>query len=120
MKKYIGPEDFDGAIYQNIAGILDAQLEQGKPDPAAVISRFEAEEQQKEAAAVLSMKIPVENETQLVKAMRETIRKVVQASLSAGKDGLEQTDPAALIKILERKRALQEIDKLQISLKAAN
>ena len=120
MKKYIGPEDFDGEIYQNIAGILYAQLEQGKPDPAAVISRFEAEEQQKEAAAVLSMKIPVENETQLVKAMRETIRKVVQASLSAGKDGLEQTDPAALIKILERKRALQEIDKLQISLKAAN
>ena len=116
LKEYIKPEDFTGSIYQQIASLLYAQLAQGKADPSGIISRFAEEEEQKEAAAILSAKIPVENETELIKAMRESIRKIATASLSSGNSELEATDPQTLMSILERKRKLQNIDRLVIQL----
>ena len=116
VKAYIRPEDFTTDFYREVAGLLFEQLENGQLEPAKIIDHFMDQEEQREAAELFHTKVPVESETELKKAMKETVKKVMEAGLEQRNARLDTTDMAALQQMLEAKRRLQNLDRLEISL----
>ena len=54
IRRYIAPEDFTKPLYSQIAEMLYEQQDQGKLNPAGILSRFENAEEQREAASVFN------------------------------------------------------------------
>ncbi len=109
IKTYIMPEDFIGELYQTVAGRLYQQLEEGKANPAAIISSFPDEAEQKQIAAMFNVQLlegmkPEERE----KALRETIHKMKQKSIERN-----TRDPAKIGQVIADKKALQNLNKLK-------
>ena len=52
IKPYLSAEDFTVDVFRQVAGLLFAQVEAGEITPASIISRFENEEEQREAAGI--------------------------------------------------------------------
>ena len=92
-----------------------ARLEQqGKLNPAGLLSRFENAEEQREAAAVFNARLKqVETKEENEKALQETIYKIRQEALNRKGKELAPTDMAGLQKLIQERRELQ---KLHISL----
>ena len=116
VKSYIRPEDFTTDFYREVAGLLFEQLENGQLEPAKIIDHFMDQEEQREAAELFHTEVPVESEAELKKAMKETVKKVMEAGLEQRNARLDTTDMAALQQMLEAKRRLQNLDRLEISL----
>lgn len=114
IRRYIAPEDFTKPLYSQIAEMLYEQQEQGKLNPAGILSRFENAEEQREAAAVFNAVLKkVETKEELSKALRETIYKIRQDSLNKKARELDPTDMEGLQKLIEDRR---DLEKLYISL----
>ncbi len=60
VKPYLTAEDFTEGLYRTVASILFEQLEENNVNPAAIINRFDAEEDQNEAAKIFQTVIPDE------------------------------------------------------------
>lgn len=116
IKPYITPDDFTTDFYREVAGLLFEQLEKGELEPAKIIDHFMEPEDQRQAAELFHTKVPVENDGDLKKAMKETVKKVMEAGLEQRNANLDTTDMAALQQVLQAKRRLQELDKMQIHL----
>ena len=58
VSKYISPRDFTVELYRTVAERMFRDLEQGKFQPAGIISMFSDEEQQREAASLFSARLP--------------------------------------------------------------
>ena len=121
-KPYLKPEDFSDPVAARCASLLFEQLERGDAAPAAILDHFESEEERKEAAALFHARLPQLSREELLRAMRDTLRKVIAVSMDAQNqrqmDGQipEGDDLAALGAVLERKRILEEIGKLPIEI----
>ncbi len=114
IRRYIAPEDFTKPLYSQIAEMLYEQQDQGKLNPAGILSRFENAEEQREAAAVFNAVLKkVETKEELSKALRETIYKIRQDSLNKKARELDPTDMEGLQKLIENRR---DLEKLYISL----
>ncbi len=116
IKKYISAKDFTGELYQTIAEKLLEDLDAGKVNPAAIISLFTDEEQQREAASVFNTKIMELNTgAEREKAFHDIVLAVKRNSLDyfSGQLG---SDVSALSKVIEGKKALEELSKTHISL----
>lgn len=116
IKKYISPEDFTEEFYRDVAGKLFEHIEQGNLQPAAIISAYEDEEKQGEAAALFHAELPaMETLEEKEKAFHDILYAVKKNSYEyyAMRQG---NDPAALNKTVQGKKALQELAKLHISL----
>ena len=92
------------------------ELEEGKLNPAGIISMFEEESEQREAAALFSADLPgLETEPEKEKAFRDIL-------LSVKKNSYEYhvarmgTDVSALSRAIEGKKALEELGRAHISL----
>ena len=116
IKKYISPRDFTADIYRRVAERMFAELEQGDFSPAGMISLFEEEEEQREAAALFSANLPQLDDLQeQEKAFRDIL-------LSVKKNSYERdlastgTDVNALTRAIEGKKALEELARTHISL----
>lgn len=116
IKKYISPRDFTADIYRRVAERMFAELEQGDFSPAGMISLFEEEEEQREAAALFSANLPqLDNLQEQEKAFRDIL-------LSVKKNSYERdlastgTDVNALTRAIEGKKALEELARTHISL----
>lgn len=116
IKKYISPRDFTTDIYRRVAERMFAELEQGDFSPAGMISLFEEEEEQREAAALFSANLPqLDNLQEQEKAFRDIL-------LSVKKNSYERdlastgTDVNALTRAIEGKKALEELARTHISL----
>ena len=116
VKPYISPEDFAPGFYQETAKLLYAQLEAGELNEAAIVDHFQDSEDQKRIARLFHARVPVESQEALKKAMRETIRKVWDQAAMQGQGDAERKDLGDLQSMIEKKRRLQEIDRLQIDL----
>ena len=116
VKTCIQPEDFTTDFYREVAGLLFEQLESGRLEPAQIIDHFMDQEEQRQAAELFHTRVPVESENELKKAMKETVKKVMEAGLEQRNASLDTTDMAALQKMLEAKRKLQNLDKMEIRL----
>lgn len=116
IKKYISPEDFTGDLYKKAAERLFSDLEQGILNPAAIISLFTDEEEQREVAEVFNTKLMELNTGQeREKAFHDIVLSVKRNSYEyfSGKLG---SDVKALNQVIEGKKALEELSKTHISL----
>ena len=141
IKKYITPEDFTKGIHRKAAMKLFEALEAGQaPSPSAIMTTLQADEEaaeddQKEIAALFCTKISdhlrkvqgvgevdledaateFDTKAEKEKALHDIIMSIKRASLQAY---TEQGggDKDAFTRIIEAKKALQELQKTHISL----
>ena len=116
IKKYISPEDFTDELYQKVASRLFQGLAEGTFQPAGLISMFEDEDEQREAAALFHTSLPELNTgPEREKAFHDILLAVKKNSYEyyTGRLG---TDVTALKQAVEGKKALEELAKTHISL----
>ena len=111
IEKYITPEDFTEEIYRKVAEILFGQFRD-----TGGVSMFQNEEEQREIAGLFNARIhQVETKEDREKALKETIIRVKQNSMEYHAKAASPTDMAALQKMVADKRALEELEKVHIS-----
>lgn len=115
IKKYISARDFTDPLYSRVAERLFSDLEAGAYNPAAIIDMFTDEEQQRQAAALFHTQLPQSEEMDRAKAFHDIVYSVKKDSYEyySGKLG---SDVEALNKVIEGKKALEELGKTRISL----
>ncbi len=115
VKEYVKPQDFTTDFYREVAGLLFTQLENGKVEPAQIIDHFQDAEEQQMAAQLFHTTVSVTSREEQIKAMKETIRKVVEASRNMNEEKLG-TDLSALQEALDAKRRLEKLNQIEIRL----
>lgn len=116
ISAYIKPEDFSDSIYREVAEMLYEQLEKGELNPARITNHFAQPEEQRKVAQIFNTKVPVENQAEQEKAVKESIYKVVNHGIVQKTKELNPTDMEGLQKLIHARKRLQEIGKLHISL----
>lgn len=114
IKKYISPKDFTEALYAKVAERLFQDLEKGQYNPAAIIDMFTDEEQQREAAALFHTKLEQTQDMDRGKAFKDIVYAVKKDSYEYYSSRLG-SDVEALNKVIEGKKALEELGKAHIS-----
>ena len=115
VSQYLEPDDFSQGIYREIARMLFEQLQAGAVDIGRILSRFTEEEQQRECSLIFSSQLAGIEADQEDKAVRETIKKIVEASLRRKDESADAMDMKEMQKVLERRRKMDEIDRLNLS-----
>lgn len=84
VQRYVGADDFTDPICHSVAKMLFEQYEKdGTVNPARIISTYEDEEQQREAAGILNATIyRVDTREEREKALRETVIRVRENSIN--------------------------------------
>ena len=116
IKPYITAQDFTEPLYRQVADKLFAGLEQGSYNPAAIISAFEEEQEQRAVAEIFNTKLkelstPKEREKafhDIVCAVKENSFEYYSGRMGADMDALNQ--------VISGKKALEELRKTHISL----
>jgi len=117
IKQYIKPEDFVEGLYLQVAQILFKQLEEGRPNPAMIISCFTDEEEQREVVALFNTKLEeLESKQEQEKALKDIIVKVKLGSMERRSESDLPEDMDALKRVIVDKKAIEELAKLHISL----
>lgn len=116
ISKYISPKDFTEGLYEKVADRLFEELEQGNINPASIISMFEEEEDQREAASLFHTKLErLESTAEQEKALHDIVCAVKRNSYERDSAQLG-TDVAALNRVIAGKKQLEELAKMHISL----
>lgn len=116
VERYLSPEDFTQELYRRAAEKIFSGLQAGNVNPAAVISMFESEEEQREAASLFHTKLPkLDSKQEKEKAFRDILIHVKQNSYAYANANLGN-DVEALKRVIEGKKALEELGKTHISL----
>ncbi len=116
ISKYISPKDFTEGLYEKVADRLFEELEQGNINPASIISMFEEEEDQREAASLFHTKLErLESTAEQEKALHDIVCAVKRNSYERDSAQLG-TDVAALNRVIAGKKQLEELTKTHISL----
>lgn len=116
ISKYIAPSDFTEELYQKVAERLFSDMEAGRYNPAGIVSMFEDEEEQREAAALFNTKVEaLETKQEKERAFHDILYAVKKNSYEyySGKLG---SDVNALNQVIAGKKALEELGKTHISL----
>ena len=116
VSQYIQPEDFSDELYHKVASMLFEQLEKKELNPARIMNQFMDTEQQRTVAQIFNTEVPVETPEEQQKAIKETVRKVMEHGIEQRTANLDPTDIAGLQKLIDAKRRLQELGRLHISL----
>lgn len=122
IKKYITPLSFTNELYRQVAQELFPKLEEGKPNPAAIISRFSQEEEQREAASLFNTKLPymqqdMESQSQVQEREKAFHDIVVKVKRNAYEHDLKASgsDMEALSRVVSGRQELDELEKTHIS-----
>ena len=116
ISKYISPKDFTEGLYEKVADRLVEELEQGNINPASIISMFEEEEDQREAASLFHTRLErLESTAEQEKALHDIVCAVKRNSYERDSAQLG-TDVAALNRVIAGKKQLEELAKTHISL----
>ena len=116
ISKYISPKDFTEGLYEKVADRLFEELEQGNINLAFIISMFEEEEDQREAASLFHTKLErLESTAEQEKALHDIVCAVKRNSYERDSAQLG-TDVAALNRVIAGKKQLEELAKTHISL----
>ena len=120
IKKYITPHSFTNELYRQVAQELFPKLEEGKPNPAAIISRFSQEEEQREAASLFNTKLPYmqqDMESQVQEREKAFHDIVVKVKRNAYEHDLKASgsDMEALSRVISGRQELDELEKTHIS-----
>lgn len=114
---YISAEDFTVDLYRKAAELLFAELEKGSSNPAAIISQFEDEEEQREVASMFHTRLPApsEDKREREKAFHDIVVSVKTYSYEYYSARMG-SDISALGRVIEGKKALEELKNAHISL----
>lgn len=116
IKSFISAADFTEELYKLVAERLFADLEQGQFNPAGIISMFEDEDKQSEAAALFHTNLPqLETPQEREKAFHDIVYAVKKNSFEFYSSKLG-ADVSALNQVVEGKKALETLAKTHISL----
>jgi DNA primase len=116
IKMYLTPADFGSALYQKAAAKLFEDLEKGAANPAAIISLFADEEEQREVAALFNTRLnSLDSETEREKAFNDILRTVKKNSYE-NVTGRLGSDVGAINQALALRKSLDELLKINIKL----
>lgn len=116
ISKYISAEDFTEELYSKVAARLFEELARGEYNPAAIISMFEDEEEQREAAALFNTNLPeLTTGQEKEKAFHDILLSVKRNSYEYYTAKLG-TDVNALKQVIDGKKALEELARTRITL----
>lgn len=125
IKKYISPADFTIELYRQVAEIMFKNLEDGHVNPAAIISLFAEEEQQREVAQIFNTKLDYEKpdeETQQSIGLADREQSLHNIVMMVKQNSYEQNllqsggNLEALKHAIEAKKELETLAKTHISL----
>lgn len=120
---YVGPEDFEPGVHRQAAEKIWQYCREGKsPDEirsacGELVSSFDTEEEQKEAAALFSTRLRSElPEEDKEKALRDLLIGVKSGSIERRNKSAEGVDGSALMTLMQDKKKLQRLRTLKIAL----
>ena len=117
IQKYISPEDFREGIYRTVAELLYEQYEKGRLNPAQIMNHFTDEDEHREVASLFNTRIrEIKTANEQEKALKETIIRVKKNSIEERSAKLNPTDIQGLQRLMNARRALQELENLHISI----
>jgi len=110
VKKYITVDDFTEELYKEVASMLFAQFDSGAPNPAAIISRFEESEDQRNIASLFNADF---SPPDTIEEKEEFLGRLIQKIRKNGIEykAKEDTDESAqaLQKLLDASMANEEL-----------
>ncbi len=116
ISPYITARDFTEPLYEQVADKLFAGLEAGQYHPAAIISAFEEEQEQRAVAEIFNTKLEeLDTPRDREKAFHDILCAVKENSF-AYYSGRAGADMEALNQVISGKKALEELRKTHISL----
>ncbi len=116
IAKYITPEDFTEPLCRKVADRLFDGLSKGEYNPAAIISMFADEEEQREAAALFNTKLTeLETRQEREKALHDIVYTVKKNSYEYYSERMGG-EVSAINQVIAGKKALEELSKTHISL----
>ncbi len=125
VKQYISLQDFTKELYRKVAEIMFRELEEGNFNPAAIISMFTEEEQQREVAQLFNTKLEhlaqdgetdtSQSRSDMEKAFHDIVMKVKQNSYEVHMENSGR-DIEALSRAITAKKELEVLAKTHISL----
>ena len=115
MRPYLKAEDFSEGLIRTAAELLFRQLEEGNSIPAAIISRFEDPEEQREVAEIFSTEL---DRTLTVrekeKALTDLVVRIKRASLGRMAENGELEDPIS--HMVAEKSLMEKLQRIRIRL----
>ena len=115
LKDYITPEDFTEGVYRECAVKLFSQVENGNVNEAAIIDGFEQDEDCKAAAEIFHAGIDSQDPEDIKKSMRETMRRVADASWNRQREEGKKI-LSDLQSVIDRQRKMEALKTLKIDL----
>ena len=116
VRKYISPEDFTEELYRKVAERMFAELESGQFQPAGIISMFEDEEEQRQAAELFHTTLPeLSTRQERERAFHDILLAVKRNSYQYCMTNLG-SDVNAVMQAVKGKKALEELQRTHISL----
>ncbi len=116
IKQYISPADFTIDLYVKVAERMFADIENNCFNPAGIINMFADEKEQSEAASLFTTKLEqLESDQEREKAFHDILVSVKRNSFEyySSRMGVDIT---ALNKVIEGKKALEELSRRHISM----
>lgn len=114
IKKYISPEDFTEDLYRKVAEKLFQDMENNFYNPAAIISMFSEEDEQRQVAELFSTNLTgLETQADKEKAFHDIVVAVKKNSYEHYSKKLG-SDVQALQQVIEGRKALEELQKTHI------
>lgn len=108
VSKYITPLDFTEGLYYQVAVMLFEQLEEGKLNPAKIISSFDDDESHSEVARLFNTELPDElTKAERQKAIDEIVYKVKKNSID--KMSLAADDIGKLQELIKEQNMLNNL-----------
>ena len=114
IKGRISAEDFTEELYHKVAKEVFSQYETTHTvNPARIVSMFTDGDEQREVAGLFNATIhQVEGKNDKATALRETVVRIKQNSIDYRSKHLAPTDMEGMMRIIEDKRALEELQKI--------
>ena len=114
IKGRISADDFTEELYHKVAKEVFSQYETTHTvNPARIVSMFTDEDEQREVAGLFNATIhQVEGKNDKATALRETVIRINQNSIDYRSKHLAPTDMEGMMRIIEDKRALEELQKI--------
>ena len=114
--RFLSPQDITEELYRRGADKLFEGLEKGEVNAAAIISLFPEEEEQRQVASLFNTKlVEMESQKEKEKAFHDILLSVKRISYEYNSAHLG-SDVEALGRVIEGKKALEELSKTHISL----
>ncbi len=116
ISQYLSPTDFTEELYRRVAEKLFSDIETGNMNPAAIISMFEDEEEQRQTAALFNTRVEaIKTKQERERAFHDILYAVKKNSYEYYSSKLG-SDVNAINQVIAGKRALEELSKTHISL----